>query len=189
MSAPFEIWLRPNRRALRMAMVAPALLVLLGLAVALNAFGTAPAPARIVAACLAILGLIFFGVLAWYSCQPRLAYDGRNLLLYLRTGRPVAVPIEHVECFLWGSGLHELPGRPGRDVQMAQLGVRLAERASDWAEFDVKPALGKWCGGYVTIYGAWCEPLSIERVGQLNTRLAEALEAHRKHLSNTAFRS
>ncbi len=55
---------------------------------------------------------------------------------------------------------------------MSHLAVRLAERASDWAQVDVKPALGKWCGGSITIYGAWCEPLSVALVQRLNDRLA-----------------
>jgi hypothetical protein len=169
------------------AIVAPALLVLLGLAVALDVLVAAPAPARIVAACLAILGVIFILVLAWYSRQPRLAYDGRDLLVYLRSGGPIAVPIELVECFLLSSGLRELPGRPGRTLQIAQLSVRLSQRATEWAQVDVKPALGKWCGGCITIYGAWCEPLSIELVSRLNARLAEALDAQRAGAPDAAF--
>jgi hypothetical protein len=60
---------------------------------------------------------------------------------------------------------------------MSQLAVRLAERATEWSQIDVKPALGKWCGGYITIYGAWCEPLRIELVNRLNAQLAAAHQA------------
>jgi hypothetical protein len=169
-----EIWLRPNRRALAIAGIAPLLLVVLGLAVALNVVAVAPLAARIVAGFLALAGAVLFAVLAWYARQPRLAYDGRHLLIYLRPGGPIAVPIEIVECFFLGSGLRELPGRPGREVQISQLAIRLAERATEWAQVDVKPALGKWCGGSVTIYGAWCEPLEIGVVNRLNARLAAA---------------
>jgi hypothetical protein len=176
MSQRREIWLRPNRRALFVAAVAPLLLVVLGTAVAFNVFVAAPLVARIVAGGLAFLGGLLLAVLAWYAGQPRLAYDGRHLLVYLRPGGPIAVPIEVVECFFLGSGLRELPGRRGKEVQISQLAVRLAERATEWAQIDVKPALGKWCGGYITIYGAWCEPLRIDLVNRLNAKLAAAHE-------------
>jgi hypothetical protein len=89
------------------------------------------------------------------------------------------VPVEHIECFLLGAGLRRLPGRTGREVQMSQLRIRLAERAVDWAQRDVKPALGAWCGGYITIHGAWCEPLDVSLVNQLNERLATAHKTQR----------
>jgi hypothetical protein len=176
MSRKVETWLRPNRRVLLAAAIAPLLLVVLGTVVALDFLVAAPLAARLVAGGLAILGVVLLAVLAWYAGQPRLAYDGRRLLVYLRSARPIAVPIEFVECFLLGSGIRELPGRSGREVQISQLAIRLAERATEWAEMDVKPALGKWCGGYITIYGAWCEPLTIELVNLLNARLAAAHE-------------
>jgi hypothetical protein len=183
MSMPQEIWLRPNRRILLVAAVAPALLVLLGLVVALGVFGTAPAAARAVAAASAILGGVLLALLAWFFRQPRLAFDGRHLLVNLRAARPIDVPIEHVECFLLGSGLRRLPGRTGREVQMSQLRIRLAERATEWAHRDVKPALGAWCGGYITIHGSWCETLDIDLVNRLNRRLAAAHEAHQNSFS------
>jgi hypothetical protein len=169
-----ETWLRPNRRALLVAGLAPALMVMLGLAVALGIFVAAPPPARVFAGAVALAGGILLAILAGYARQPRLAYDGRHLLVYLRSEGPVRVPIESVECFFLGSGLRQLAGRRGREVQMSQLAVRLAERATDWAQVDVKPALGKWCGGYITIFGAWCEPLDLQLVQRLNARLAAA---------------
>jgi hypothetical protein len=177
MRRKLEIWLRPNRRALLAAAIAPLLLVLLGTAVAFNVVVTAPTAARFVAGGLALLGALMLIVLAWYAGQPRLAFDGRHLLVYLRSGGPIAVPVEIVECFLLGSGVRGLPGRPGKEMQISQLAVRLAEAASEWTQVDVKPALGKWCGGCITIYGAWCEPLRVELVNRLNARLAMVHEA------------
>jgi hypothetical protein len=37
----------------------------------------------------------------------------------------------------------------------------------------VKPSLGTWCGGYVTIRGTWCEPLQPDLIRRLNRRLKE----------------
>jgi hypothetical protein len=181
MSRKVEIWLRPNRRVLLAAAIAPLLLVVLGTVVAFDILVEAPLGARLLAGVLASFGVVLLAVLARYAGQPRLAYDGRHLLVYLRPSGPIAVSIEVVECFLLGSGVRELPGRPGREVQISQFIVRLAERATEWAQVDdVKPALGKWCGGYITIYGAWCEPLSIELVNRLNARLAAAHEDGRQ---------
>jgi hypothetical protein len=175
MSQRFEIWLRPNRRILLVGGVVPLLLLVLGFAVAFKVFVAAPVIVRVFSGALGAAGAVFLAVLVWYGKQPRLAYDGKHLLVYLRSTSPIAVPIEAVECFLFGSGLREL-SRSGRTVQMSHLAVRLAERATDWADADVKPALGKWCGGYITIYGAWCEPLNIDLVHRLNARLALAHE-------------
>ncbi len=176
MSRKVEIWLRPNRRVLFAAAVPPLLLVILGTAVAFDVLVAAPFAARFVAGGAAVLGAVLMTVLACYASQPRLAYDGRHLLVYLRSGGPIAVPIEFVECFLLGSGIRELPGRSSKEVQISQLVVRLAERATEWAQMEIKPALGKWCGGYITIYGAWCEPLTIGLVHRLNAKIAAAHE-------------
>ncbi len=58
--------------------------------------------------------------------------------------------------------------------------IRLADRATDYAQRDVKPALGSWCNHYVTIRGTWCEPLSLALVTRLNTRLAAAQASLKK---------
>ena len=34
-------------------------------------------------------------------------------------------------------------------------------------------SLGKWCDGYITIFGVWCEPLDGDFVNRMNHRLAE----------------
>jgi hypothetical protein len=78
-----------------------------------------------------------------------------------------------VEAFFVGQGPAELPGGMARSQETANLVARLAQRATEWAQRDVKPALGRWCEGYVTIRGTWCEPLNTELVRRLNRRLAE----------------
>jgi fumarate reductase subunit D len=178
----YEVWVRSNRRVMLVACVAPLLLLVLGLAVATNVLVDAPWIARVLAGLLAGLGAMFLSMLLWYGRMPRLAYDGRHLLVFLRTSGPLEVPIEIVECFLLGSGLRRLPGRSGREVQVVQLGVRLAERAAEWAQIEVKAALGKWCGGTITIYGTWCEPLTFELVNKLNARLHAAQRQQRERL-------
>lgn len=175
MATQHEVWLRNNARAVRLGLALPVVLLLIGMGFAL----APPSWAKALGVVLIALSLVLSGLLVWYGRVPRLAYDGRHLLVYLRSRGPVAVPIEVVECFLLGSGLHTLPG--GREVQTSHLSVRLAERVTEWAQIEVKPALGKWCGGYITIYGMWCEPLTLELVRRLNTRLAEAQQAQSAH--------
>ena len=51
--------------------------------------------------------------------------------------------------------------------------VRLAESASDWKHRDVRPAIGHWCEGYITLRGSWCEPITPALMKRLNHRLAE----------------
>lgn len=174
-----HVWLRPNRRALGIAAVPPALALL-------------PAVYLI---CLSgvlaqTLGWILIGVAggllaatllaAW---QPRLAVSGEQLLVYLRAGGPIAVPLDVVECFFLGQGpamLIEDDSQTGEGVVTANVIVRLAESAEEWKQLSVLKHLGHWCDGYITIRGAWCEPISNELVGGLNKKLAAAHRAQRQ---------
>ncbi len=112
-------------------------------------------------------------LLAWQSRQPRLAFEPGHLLVYLRSGRPYRVPIEIVECLFLGQAPSRLPSKRHESTKTATVVVRLAERAESWRERDVKPALGSWRDGYITILGTWCEPLDRDLVNRLNQRLAE----------------
>jgi hypothetical protein len=169
-----EVWLRSNVRAAMAGLMVPVIMFVLGLAVALQGLGQVPGWARAVGWLLVGLSSLLIGLLIWYARTPRLAFDGEHLLMYLRSTEPIRVPLDLVECFLLGSGLKTLPGSGRREVQMSHLAVRLAENAPDWAQVDVKPALGKWCGGTITIYGDWCEPLTVDLVNRMNARLVEA---------------
>jgi hypothetical protein len=121
-----------------------------------------------VVAAVSIIGLLF---LLWQARQARLACDGRRLLVNLGTARPAAVGLEFVEGFLLGQGPAFLPGKENAEV--ANVVVRLAERAAEWERVEVNRRLGSWCGHYITIRGTWCEPLSVDLVNRLNFRLAE----------------
>ncbi len=122
---------------------------------------------------LAVVALFAVVQLVIQLRHPRLSYRDGSLLVNLRPGGPIRVPIEIVEGFLLGQGPSFLPGRRYRGTETTTLVIRLAEAATDWADVDgVKPALGKWCGGYITIRGTWCEPLSVSLINRLNQRLA-----------------
>lgn len=170
-----EVWLRNNRRALALGMVPPAAIGGVGLALLTGWFGRWQfLPAQILGAVLLLFGLVAVVLLALQMRVPRLAYETGQLLVYLQTGAPIRVPIELVECFLLGQGPSRLPGRRHQQRETTTLVVRLDERAEAWAQRDVKPALGNWCGSHITIRGTWCEPLSVELVKQLNARLSQA---------------
>jgi hypothetical protein len=113
-------------------------------------------------------------LVTWWR-RPRLAYFDGELEVYLTGRRPIRVPIEVVECFFKGQGPSLLPGFAlgGRRLEAATLIVRLAERAVQWKHRDVRPWLGLWCEGYITIRGTCCEPLHGDLVARLNRRLVE----------------
>lgn len=173
MSHRAEVWVRSNSRALLIGLTAPLLLVVVGLAIALAWTDSSQSWRPIVGFGLAGLGAVLLIVLGWLGRLPRLAYDGQSLLVYLRSGAPICVPIDVVECFFLGAGIVPLPGHQNREVQISTLIARIAERATEWHTVEVKSALGTWCGGYITLRGTWCEPLSVDFVNRLNARLAE----------------
>ncbi len=168
-----EVWLRTNSRALLLGMIVPAIVALLGAALLF----TSPVWARAVGGGLLALGGLALAVLAWHLRHPRLAYQKGHVLFWLRSGGPICVPVEFVECFWLGQAPSLLPGKRHQNTETAALVVRIAQKAEAWHHQDVKPQLGKWCEGYVTIRGTWCQPLHIDLVNRLNERLAEVSRA------------
>lgn len=169
------VWLRQNTRVLALGMIPPGILALIGLLVLLLAHGTL---GRIVGSVMAAAGGSLVLLLAWQMRTPRLAYDETgHLLVYLRSGGPFRVPLEIVECFLLGQAPTLLPGKQQERAETAAVVIKLSETAEAWRHQDVKPALGKWCEGYITIRGTWCEPLNVKLINRLNAQLAEASRA------------
>jgi len=176
-----EIWLRTNTRALWFGMVPPAMVGAIG---ALLVFGLPgldpPRWLQIVGGVLVALAALVILSLALQMRKPRLAYRDGELWLWLRSGEPFRVPIEFVECFLLGQAPSLLPGKRHESTETAALTIRIAERAADWHQQDVKPQLGKWCGGYISVRGTWCEPLSLALVNRLNQRLYDVTNEARQ---------
>ncbi len=177
------IWLHGNRRVLRLGLITSALLFALSVA---TAIWTPVEWIRWVAIASAVL-LAYVGCLCIYlMSQPRLSYANGLLSVHLTTGSPLQVPIEVVECFFLGQGPALLPTAFGdRDKleETSNIIVRLAESAEEWKHHDVKPTLGLWCDSYITIRGAWCEPINADLMKRLNDQL---IAAHRdaKEASN-----
>jgi hypothetical protein len=175
MEAPqTEVWLRTNRRALALSMVLPGLL----LAAALAAISWSLATQQfllVVGVLAAIAGLLLWILwsLCYASTLPRIAYQNGELLVYVEVHQPTRVPIDIVEVFFLGQGPSELPKLRGREPETQNVIVRLAESATEWKHRDVRPAVGIWCEGYITLRGSWCEPITPEIMRRLNQRLAE----------------
>jgi hypothetical protein len=168
-----ETWLKTNRRILLLGMILPAVLLVIGLIVLMTEPLSGAVWLRILSWILLGCGLFLLAILSLQFRLPRLAYVDGNLLVYLRMGPPFHVPTEVVECFFLGTGAGQIPGKSGEEVPVRNVVIRVAEKAVEYHQREVKPALGRWEEGYITIYGAWCEPLDVELAKRLNARLAE----------------
>lgn len=173
-----ECWLRPNRRVL---VVAIAILSLMALAVSVLAIFLYRQDVHwALEISVALVGALIWVrvvLLILHVCQPRVAYQQGELLLFLRTRRPIHVPVSVVECFFLGE-TETMLSTPNREesgegrVKTRSIVVRLAEAATDWHQREVRPELGRWCDGYITIRGTWCEPMGPVLVKKMNSQLA-----------------
>lgn len=178
-----ETWLLPNRRVYA-----------IGLVIA----GTIAAGLVICAVVAALVGWWWIsglsaglGIAAAWSVgtfvaamrQPRLAFGAEQLWVYLDPRVPIGVPIEIVECFFLGQGPSFLTEGKQKEAETQNIIVRLAESAVDWKHREVPDRYGHWCEGYITLRGAWCEPITRERMQALNRRLAEV---HRERKARLA---
>ncbi len=169
-----ECWLRSNRRVAAFGAIVPAARVLVGVWLATGWAGTGASSApRWIGAVVTGIGGVLLATWLFVAGSPRLAYEHGYLVVALRVHRVLRVPIELVECFFLGQGPSHLPGPAGARARTANVVVRLAERADQWKHRVVHPMLGRWCDGYITVRGAWCEPLSTQVIQRLNLRLAE----------------
>ena len=180
-----DVWLRTNRRAIFLIMVPVTLVGLVGLTAAAGAYGMIESVwIRSGGWLLVVLATVVASILSLELRRPRLAQDDRDLLVYMKKGPPVRLPIRVVEAFFLGQAPAFLPGRRPEAKQTTTVVIRLAEGASEWSHVDVEPALGSWCDGYITIRGTWCEPLTVELAEKLNSRLSEVTrDSSRKALN------
>jgi len=176
-----EVWLRPNRRILGVGIFVLALALVGAVGLIATSNHVAVTAAGYTIGALIVL-LVFFAIRT--IMRPRLAYDDGCLLVYLGSAQPHRVPIELVECFFLGQGPSLLPAPKlagqSESPESATIVVRLAESVVDWKHVEVKPTLGQWCDGYITIRGTWCEPINPDRMKKLNHRLVERHRQLRK---------
>ena len=181
-----EVWLRPNRRALLLGMILPALAVFAGAwGVAIALITQASFWWMLPGAAIALVGIYLIGTLGFSLSLPRVAYEPGELLVYLGNPEPVRVPIEYVEVFFVGQGASNLPKMKGREPETTNIIVRLAESAPDWKHRDVDPRFAHWCEGYITLRGAWCEPIGEAALRRLNKRLVEVQRERKEQRANS----
>jgi len=113
-------------------------------------------------------------LLAYFSTRGPRIYREESQVLFRIARRPLAVPLEVVEAFFLGQGPAHLPGGLGERLETVNLVARLSQRATEWHQREADPRLGTWCGGYITVRGTCCEPLSTDVVHRLNKRLSAA---------------
>lgn len=133
-----------------------------------------------------MLLLAFVAWQSWrFTCTPRAAIEGGELLLYVRSlSKPVRLPLEAVEVFFMGQGAvsGDEPGHP-RDYRghvAANVVVRLAESEVAWHRRSVNPWLAVWADGYVTLRGLWCENIDQQVLSSMNSSLIQAKRALRE---------
>jgi hypothetical protein len=178
-----ETWLRPNRRAILFGCVPPIAFAVIGAWFALRSNASAN-PAGCALTWIAFLsGVVVASILLVQLRRPRIAFQNGHVLFYLRSGSAISVPVDVVEAFFAGQGPAHLPV-VSKQPQTVNLIARLSRRHPEWAEQQVKPALGKWSDGYVTIRGSWCEPLDSEVIRRLNRRLKEVTDNREVAASN-----
>lgn len=165
-----EVWLRSNRRILTVGLIP-------GVAICIGSLALIVSTAEMwiwwTALASLVVGMLLVFVVAKQLLRPRVGYAAGHVLFYLRAGRPIAVPVQVVEAFFLGQGPAYLPGTPQDSQETVNLVARMSQKAEDWQRLEVKPALGKWCEGYVSIRGTWCEPLTNDVIRRLNRRLSE----------------
>ncbi|MCI0332461.1 MAG: hypothetical protein L0228_04470 [Planctomycetes bacterium] len=168
-----ETWLQPNRRAIWFGCIPPLLIAAVGGWMAIPPSGSSRNVWNWIGVALVIVACAVLAALVRQLTRPRIAYHDGHVLFNLRSGPPIAVPVEVVEAFFLGQGPANLPGDFRQQEKTVNLVARLAQRQSDWAHRVVKPAFGNWSEGYVTVRGTWCEPLNADVVRRINRRLKE----------------
>lgn len=169
----YETWLRPNRRAIWFGCMPPLFLAAIGAWMMFRWTNQDSVWLLWTGAALAASGVVVTSMLLRQLRRPRIAYRDGEVLFYLRSGSPIATPVSIVEAFFLGQGPAIFTGEARSKRETVNLVARLSQREAEWARREVKPALGNWCDGYVTVRGTWCEPLVPELVRQLNRRLKE----------------
>jgi len=149
---------------------------LAGLGIAIQSGDWLPLPRIWGAGFLGIAFLLLAGLIR-QIVLPRVAYRDGQVLFYLTSRGAIAVPVQVVEAFFQGEGLAHLPGEARHQTKSVNLVARLSQRATEWQQQEVKPALGRWADGYVTVRGPWCEPINGDVIRRLNRRLGEVTRA------------
>ena len=173
-----EVWLKTNTRPLLLGLILSLLFDAGGvLLLALGLVFQWGMPMVVLGGILSGLGTMSLLVHVVRLQTPRLAREGDQLLVFFDSLQPVKVPLQIVECFFLGQGPSLLPSPDGGEIESQNVIVRLAEAAQEWRHKETNPKFGHWCDSYITLRGAWCEPISEPALKRLNEKL---IAAHRE---------
>jgi hypothetical protein len=170
-----ETWLETNRRALWFGTLPPLAFIALGAWMTWNFTTPGMFWLNWLGIAMIVVGSCLTAAMLSHMRRPRISYEEGEVFFNLRIGSPIPVPVELEEAFFIGQGPLMIAGAPQHDVSV-NLVARISQRDPSYVRREVKPALGAWCDGYVTIRGTWCEPLTGEVVRRLNHRLREVSE-------------
>lgn len=167
-----SVWLRGNHRLVQLAGTGTGLAA--GVVLVCGLLNGVPAWSRWLGLGLAIPTLAISTATLFFAQGPRITCDGKFLLLKLGGPRRFTVPLEFVECFLPAKESTAMVGTDPDRVSVRNIIIRIAERATAWQGRPVHPWFGRWCEGYVTISGLWCEPIHAQLLADLNRQLVSA---------------
>jgi hypothetical protein len=169
-----EVWLRGNIRP----GVAAVVIVAIAAAVVITVAAATRLSPWVMGGLVAVAAIVVAnaGIATWVVSRPRLARTGSMLEVRLAPWSVERVPLEVVECIFRGSDGIVRPGEEALEPQyrVGTLIVRLAERATPWHRRDTFRPWGEWKEGHLVIDGRWCEPLTIETVRDVASRLLDA---------------
>ena len=175
-----ECWLKPNRRAVWPLLVCPLLIIVAGATgLGWGLLNDWPVWSHVLSAIACGFGAVATVAIANWASRPRLAYQEGELLVYLGEVEPYRVPIDVVEVFFRGQSDVPLAALQRTSAKTSNVIVRLAEAEPQWHRREIPSAFGKWADGYIILSGAWCEPITLELLRQLNGRLAAIHRARR----------
>ena len=161
-----EAWVRPNRRLLLWLLLLPLIICVSGVLLAWLGGGIGW---QLAGGGLFLTGAFLALTIGIAQREPLLAYNAGLLIVNLGTRQLTFVPIDVVECFFLGHV--DVSRSRGQPMRSSTVVVRLAESAVQWKSRPVSPLFGRWCDGYIVLYGLWCEPLNVAFVEALNQRL------------------
>src|SRR5262245_54163026 len=104
-----ETWLHPNRRAILFGCIPPIISAAIGAWIAIS-MGREADYWQWVGLILIGMSLCTIGLMINQLRRPRIAFRNGQVLFYVRSGSPIAVPAEIVEAFFLGQGPAKLPG-------------------------------------------------------------------------------
>lgn len=165
------VWLRGNWRLTMLAAIL--LLPGLGLIVWAAISNVFSVPVRMVIIATAMIDMVLGLIFAWIGSRSVIRRMDDELVIHVGL-QQVRLPISIVEVFFGGHEELPMANHGGSVPETANIIMRVAESAKEWQRVDIPRWIGRWCDGYLTIRGLWCEPVTRPLLESLNDQLRRA---------------